>query len=73
MARRLFTHYRRGIFIDTGVGYRNETLAKAQKFCDDFNLTLEETRAEPYLLEEWLLKARALAEDVQVEEAIPRP
>lgn len=68
MARRLFTHYRRGIFIDTGVGDRHVSLVAAQKFCDDFNLTLETTEAEPYLLEEWLLTAKALT--VETEEAI---
>lgn len=58
MARRLFTHYRRGLFIDTGVGEHQASLAAAGKFCNDFSLTLEETTAEPYLLEEWLRKAR---------------
>ncbi len=64
MARRLFTHYRRGLYIDTGVGDREKNLVSAEKFCRDFNLTLEKTEAEPNLLEEWLLKAKALADDV---------
>ena len=60
MARRLFTHYRRGLFIDTGVGDRPTSLKAAGKFCADFNLVLERTEAEPYLLEDWLCKARSL-------------
>jgi hypothetical protein len=54
MARRLFTHYRRGLFIDTGVGGRQESIANALDFCADFNLTLEETSAEPGLLAAWV-------------------
>lgn len=51
MARRLFTHYRRGLFIDTGVGETASFLALAERFCRDFNLTLEQTAAEPGILE----------------------
>jgi hypothetical protein len=54
MARRLFTHYRRGLFIDTGVGGKQESIANAMSFCADFNLSLEETSAEPALLAEWV-------------------
>lgn len=61
MARRLFTHYRRGLFIDTGVGNLETSLQSAGKFCADFNLLLEQTDAQPYLLESWLSKAHALA------------
>lgn len=60
MARRLFTHYRRGLFIDTGVGNNETFLESAGKFCDDFNLVLERTEAVPYLLEDWLKKAYSL-------------
>jgi hypothetical protein len=58
MARRLFTHYRRGIFIDTGVEASETYLEKAHAFCRDFNLTLEATTADTSLLEAWLEKAR---------------
>jgi hypothetical protein len=58
MAQRLFTHYKRGLFIDTGVGDDEHFLAKAQEFCTDFNLTLERTEAEPALLKAWLEKCR---------------
>jgi len=61
MARRLFTHYRRGLFIDTGVGDRQALLAKARRFCEDFNLTLETTTADTRLLAAWLGKARSAA------------
>jgi hypothetical protein len=62
MARRLFTHYRRGLFIDTGVGKRQVLLEKASDFCKVFNLTLETTTANITLLETWLKKARSAAE-----------
>jgi hypothetical protein len=63
MARRLFTHYRRGLFIDTGVEGREAYLDKARAFCLDFGLTLEATTADTTLLASWLGKARsAIAE-----------
>lgn len=58
MAKRLFTHYRRGLYIDTGVGEGRANLEAAKKFCTDFNLALEETTAAPELLEEWVQRAR---------------
>lgn len=61
MARRLFTHYRRGLFIDTGVGDREAFLEKARSFCEDFNLALETTTADTNLLAIWLEKARSAA------------
>jgi len=70
MAKRLFAHYRRGLFIDIGVGDREETLALACRFCNDFELTLERTEAKPQMLEEWLLKARELAFEKKDPEAV---
>lgn len=58
MARRLFTHYRRGLFIDTGVEPKEVFLEKARAFCKDFNLTLEITSADTSLVSAWLQKAR---------------
>ncbi|SPF43041.1 conserved hypothetical protein [Syntrophobacter sp. SbD1] len=58
MARRLFTHYRRGLFIDTGVEPREAFLAKARAFCEDFNLIMDITTADTSLLAAWLEKAR---------------
>jgi hypothetical protein len=65
MARRLFSDYRRVLFIDTGVGEREIHITKARNFCRDFNLTLEITRGETTLLETWLNKARAAAEHIK--------
>jgi hypothetical protein len=62
MARRLFTHYRRGLFIDTGVGDRKVFLDKALAFCKNFGLTLECTTADTTLLAAWLRKARSATE-----------
>lgn len=58
MAKRLFTHYRRGLFIDTGVGNDEHFLAKAGQFCRDFNLNLERTRGTLEILETTLAKCR---------------
>lgn len=60
MAKRLFTHYRRGLFIDTGVGDEEYFLGKAERFCKDFNLTLEKTTAESTILTETLEKCRRI-------------
>ena len=57
MARRLFADYRRGLFIDTGVGDKAAVAAKAGKFCVDFNLTLEETTSDCDLLRQCVLQA----------------
>jgi len=55
MAKRLFTHYKRGLFFNTGLPaeelepYRE----KARQFCEDFGLRFEETQvaASPILAE----------------------
>ena len=52
MAKRLLTHYRRGLFIATGVGDRDDLLKKAEAFCDTFGITLEETTADSRILEQ---------------------
>lgn len=64
MAKRLFTHYRRGLFFNTGLAeeqlepYR----AKAQQFCDDFGLQFEEgAPASSSVLSEQLERAKLLA------------
>ncbi len=58
MARRLFTHYKRGLYIETGVG-GEEDEANAADFCDKLHLTLEKTSAEPFLLKEWFQRSKA--------------
>lgn len=62
MAKRLFTHYRRGLFIDTGVGGEEASLGQAEEFCRVFDLRLERTTAEPTVLTEWLNRACARRE-----------
>lgn len=73
MARRLFTHYRRGLFIDTGVGKLDTSLQAAGRFCADFSLQLERTEARPQLLESWLQRAHALAHGARPESPKPLP
>ena len=58
LAKRLFTHYRRGLYIDTGVGDNDLFLEKAEQVCRDFDLVLEKTSAEPVILAQELEKCR---------------
>jgi hypothetical protein len=48
MARRLFSNYRRGLLIDTGLPGAEFALCReqARAFCEDFGLTLEETEVD---------------------------
>jgi hypothetical protein len=64
MAKRLFTHYKRGLFFNTGMPadelgpYRDQ----AQKFCADFSLEFEETDvADSPILREELERCKRLA------------
>jgi len=61
MAKRLLTHYRRGLFIETGVGDRDDLLKKAEAFCGIFGMTLEETAADSRILEETFEKCAVVA------------
>lgn len=61
MARRLFTHYRRGLFIDTGVGNDDYYVGKANEFCGAFTLALEKTTGTSAVLEEHLEIAQKIA------------
>jgi len=61
MAKRLFTHYRRGLFIDTGVGNDDYYIGKSNEFCDVFSLTLEKTTGTSVVLEEHLEITRKVA------------
>ncbi len=58
MARRLFTHYRRGLYIDTGAGDDRTNRANAEKFCRTFNLNMELCAAEPFLLRTWFERCK---------------
>jgi hypothetical protein len=61
IARRLFTHYRRGLFIDTGVGDSEYFSEKANEFCEIFNLRLEKTVGTSAILEQHLQMAKKIS------------
>jgi hypothetical protein len=61
MAKRLFTHYRRVLYIDTGVGNDEYYIGKANEFCDIFTLTLEKTTGSSAVLEEYLEIAQKIS------------
>ena len=64
MAKRLFTHYRRGLFFNTGLA-RSEVAPyreKAVAFCDDFGLIFEEAEVPGSpILREQLERCKRLA------------
>lgn len=60
LARMLFTNYRRGLYIDTGVGQNEYFREKAADFCRDFNLVLDETTADTRVVEKELIKCRRI-------------
>ena len=61
MAKRLFTHYKRGIYVDTGVGQSDHFAERAEAFCKDFNLTLEKTTSDSKILEDVFAKCNEAA------------
>ena len=54
MAKRLFTHYKRCLFVDTHVGDTEHCLDRAREFCDIFNLRLDTTEGTSQILEQHL-------------------
>lgn len=62
MAKRLFTHYRRGLFIDTHVGDTEHYMNRAKEFCEIFDLDLETTEGSSEILEKHLETAVRAAE-----------
>ncbi|HSK47635.1 MAG TPA: DUF1638 domain-containing protein [Coriobacteriia bacterium] len=64
MAKRLFTHYKRGLFFNTGMA-ENDLAAhrvSARQFCTDFGLEFEETAVpESPILREELERCKRLA------------
>ena len=58
LAKRLFTHYRRGLYVDTGVGNEEYFQEKAAQFCRDFDLVLEKSSAHSGVLAEELERCR---------------
>ena len=64
MAKRLFTHYKRGLFFNTGMpaGQVEPYREKAKRFCRDVSLEFEETEvADSPLLREELERCKRLA------------
>jgi hypothetical protein len=61
IAKRLFVHYKRGLFVDTGVGENTALIKKATEFCEIFNLRLEKTEGTKSILEQYLQKALEIA------------
>jgi hypothetical protein len=61
IAKRLFVHYKRGLYIDTGAGDNENFVTRANEFCKVFNLTLEQTKGTTSILEQYLQKAREIA------------
>jgi hypothetical protein len=61
IAKRLFVHYRRGLYVDTGVGGDGSFLTKADEVCKAFDLRLEKTEGTKSVLEQYLQKAREIA------------
>lgn len=62
LAKELFTAYRRGLYIDTGVGDNEYFIDRAKRFCGFFDLALEETVSSSTVLEETLRRCRSLAQ-----------
>ena len=61
MAKRLFVHYRRGLYVDTGVGENGHFVKRANEFCEVFNLKLEKTEGTKSILERHLQRAVDIA------------
>jgi len=60
IAKELFTAYRRGLYIDTGVGDNEYFIARAERFCSFFDLALEQTVSSSTVLDETLQRCRLL-------------
>ncbi|MCC6346669.1 MAG: DUF1638 domain-containing protein [Nitrospirales bacterium] len=61
VAKTLFTNYKRGLYIDTGVGDNDHYTSRSEEFCKDFNLTLERTVGTTSLLEEMFSECKRIA------------
>jgi hypothetical protein len=61
IAKRLFVHYKRGLYVDTGVGENGEFIKRAREFCEIFGLRLEKTEGTKAVLEQHLKDAREIA------------
>jgi hypothetical protein len=61
IAKRLFVHYKRGLYVDTGVGEHGHFIHRATEFCRIFNLRMEMTEGTSSALEQHLQIAREAA------------
>jgi hypothetical protein len=61
IAKRLFVHYRRGLFIDTGIGDNEYFIEKAHEFCEIFNLRFDKTDGTSAILEQNLEMTKKIA------------
>ena len=61
IAKRLFVHYTRGLYVDTGVGDNEHYINRAIEFCKIFNLRLEKIEGTTTILEQHLQIARDIA------------
>lgn len=52
MTRELFAHYRRGLYIDTGVGQKDYFMQKAAESCEVFGVGLESTVSDSTILQD---------------------
>jgi hypothetical protein len=71
IAKELFTAYRRGLFIDTGVGDNDYFAGKAKKFCSYFDLSLEQTFAASAILRDTLERCRGMKAESGLETSHP--
>jgi hypothetical protein len=61
IAKRLFVHYKRGLYIDTGLGENGYFIDKANEFCKIFNLRFDKTEGTSAILEQNLEMAKKIA------------
>ncbi|MCG8529385.1 MAG: DUF1638 domain-containing protein [Desulfovibrionales bacterium] len=60
-AKMMFSHYKRVLLIDTGVGNEEKMIEKSREFCHHFNLGLDRVRVDIAMLKEYVIKAKDLA------------
>jgi uncharacterized protein DUF1638 len=61
IAKMMFEHYKRCLFINTGVGNKNRNMKKTKEFASHFDLAVEETNSDLSLLRSYVEKARDMS------------